>query len=177
MRATPSHPKNGCRHQRLFVAMRPASAHLSSGAGCSITSAATVSTTGATPFRAAFFTGARLGLALATIRFAFPRADLTALRALLRLAEFCPRRLARIFNFDRLAMIVPVLVGACPIHSVGSKANGQLGKRQIASYQQIAAHCGAERTRPSLRDISGALFDRGYERLSANPIRRVPCNP
>jgi hypothetical protein len=90
--------------------MRPVSAHLSPGAGCSITSAATVSTTGATSFRAAFFTGARLGLALATIRFTFPRADLTALRALLRLAELRPRSLARIFGFDpflRLAMIAP----------------------------------------------------------------------
>jgi hypothetical protein len=58
------------------------------GAGCSITSAATVSTTGATgrfTFRAAFFTGAGLGLALATVRFvAFPRADLATLRALPR---------------------------------------------------------------------------------------------
>jgi hypothetical protein len=90
--------------------MRPVSAHLSPGAGCSITSAATVSTTGATSFRATFFTGARLGLALATIRFTFPRADLTALRALLRLAELRPRSLARIFGFDpflRLAMIAP----------------------------------------------------------------------
>jgi hypothetical protein len=105
-----------------------------------------VSTTGATSFRAAFFTGARLGLALATIRFAFPRADLTALRALLRLAELRPRSLARIFNFDpflRLAMIAPRSGWCSQIHSVGSKANGQLGKRQIASYQQIAAHLQA----------------------------------
>jgi hypothetical protein len=57
------------------------------GAGCSITSAATVSTnTGATgrfTFRAAFFTGARLALALAAARFAV----LATLRALPRLAE------------------------------------------------------------------------------------------
>lgn len=79
-------------------------------AGCSITSAATVSTTGATSFRAAFFTDARLGLALATVRFAFPRADLTTLRALPRLAEFRLRSLARVCTFDpflRLAMIAP----------------------------------------------------------------------
>jgi hypothetical protein len=68
--------------------MRPVSAHLSPGAGCSITSAATVSTTGATSFRAAFFTGARLGLAPATVRFvAFPFAAFVTLRALPRLAE------------------------------------------------------------------------------------------
>jgi len=59
------------------------------GAGCSITSTATVSTTGATggfTFRSAFFTGARLSLALATVRFiAF--AALATLRAFPRLAE------------------------------------------------------------------------------------------
>ena len=46
------------------------------GAGCSITSTATVSTVGAAG-RAAFFTGVRLSLPLATARFvAFPRAAL-----------------------------------------------------------------------------------------------------
>jgi len=80
------------------------------GAGCSITSAVTVSTTGATggfTFRAAFFTGARLGLALATVRVAV----LATLRALLRLAEFPRRSLARLCIFDpflRLAMIFPL---------------------------------------------------------------------
>src|SRR6516225_2472110 len=62
--------------------------------GCSITSAVTVSTTATTGClirRAAFFTGARLDLALATVRFA----ALTTLRALLRLAEFALRSLAR----------------------------------------------------------------------------------
>ena len=58
------------------------------GAGCSTDSIATLSTAGATSFRAAFFTGARLGLVLGTVRFAFPRADLTTLRALAPLAEF-----------------------------------------------------------------------------------------
>src|SRR6516165_7563901 len=77
--------------------------------GCSITSTATVSTTGATgcfTFRAAFFTGAGLGLALATTRFAV----LATLRALPRLAEFALRSLARLCTFDpflRLAMIGP----------------------------------------------------------------------
>ena len=54
--------------------------------------------------RAAFFTGARLGLALATARFA----AFATLRALLRLAEFALRSLARLCIFDpflRLAMI------------------------------------------------------------------------
>jgi hypothetical protein len=75
--------------------------------GCSITSTATVSTTGVTgcfTFRATFFTGARFGLALATV---FARA---ALRALPRLAEFARRSLARLCTFDpflRLAMIRP----------------------------------------------------------------------
>jgi len=80
------------------------------GAGCSTDSIATLSTAGATSFRAAFFTGARLGLVLGTVRFAFPRADLTTLRALAPLAEFRLRSLARVCAFDpflRLAMIAP----------------------------------------------------------------------
>ena len=52
------------------------------GAGRSITSTATVSTVGAAG-PAAFFTGARLGLPLATARFvAFPRAPLDNFLAL-----------------------------------------------------------------------------------------------
>jgi hypothetical protein len=83
------------------------------GAGCSITSTAAVSTTGATgcfTFRAAFFTGAGLGFAFATVRFVgFARA---ALRALPRLAAFPLRSLARLCTFDpflRLAMIYPLV--------------------------------------------------------------------
>jgi hypothetical protein len=83
------------------------------GAGCSITSTATVSTTGATgrfTFRAAFLAGAGLGLALATVGFvAF--AALAALRALPRLAEL--RSFARFCTFDaflRLAMIDPLVL-------------------------------------------------------------------
>jgi hypothetical protein len=84
------------------------------GAGCSITSTALVSTTGRfrTSFRGAFFTGARLDFALATVRFvAF--AAMAALRDLPRLAEFPLRSFARFCTFDaflRLAMIDPWLV-------------------------------------------------------------------
>ena len=66
----------------------------------------TVSTTGVTgrfTFRATFFTGAGLGLALATVRFAG-----AALRALPRLADFPLRSFARFCTFDaflRLAII------------------------------------------------------------------------
>jgi hypothetical protein len=70
------------------------------GAGCSITSTATVSTTGVIgcfTFRAAFFTGARLGLALATARFA---ALDDILRDLPRLAEFPLRSFALFCTFD-----------------------------------------------------------------------------
>ena len=80
------------------------------GAGCSITSTATVSTTGVTgcfTFRAAFFAGAGLGLALATVGFARGTA-LAALRALPRLAEL--RSFARFCTSDaflRVAMIDP----------------------------------------------------------------------
>jgi len=65
-----------------------------------------VSTTGATILRAAFFTGARFGLALAIVRFAAFAAF--ALRALPRVAEFPLRGLACFCTFDRflrLAMI------------------------------------------------------------------------
>jgi hypothetical protein len=98
------------------------------GAGCSITSTATVSTTGVTggfTFRAAFFTGAGLGFAVATVRFgAF--AALAALRALPRLAEFPLRSFARFCTFDpflRLAMIAPAGWWSAT-HDVGSKRRG-----------------------------------------------------
>jgi hypothetical protein len=83
------------------------------GAGCSIIStaavSATVSTAGATGgfnFRAAFFTGTDLGLALATVRFA-AFAGLDTLRALPRLADFAFRSFARCTfdSFLRLAMM------------------------------------------------------------------------
>ena len=86
------------------------------GAGCSIRSTTTVSTTGffirRTTFGAAFFAVARLGLALATVRFVgFARAASATLRALGRLAEFPLRRFARFGSFPRfflLAMIEPL---------------------------------------------------------------------
>ena len=84
------------------------------GAGCSIRSTTTVSTTGfftrRTTFGAAFFTGAGLGLALATVRFV-TFAALATLRALPRLAELC--RFARFCTFARflrLAMIDPLVL-------------------------------------------------------------------
>ena len=82
------------------------------GAGCSITSTATVSTAGVTGCfirRTAFFTGARLGLALATVRFAG-----AAFHALRSLAEVPLGSFPRFCTFDaflRLATIdTPVLV-------------------------------------------------------------------
>jgi hypothetical protein len=111
------------------------------GAGCSITSTATVSTAGAAgrfTFRAAFFTGAVLGLALATVRFvALALADLVALRALPRVAEF---RFCTFDPFLRLAMIAPALVGA--------------------RYKLPARHCWSKNKRPSLVNLSTvrALF-------------------
>ena len=98
------------------------------GAGCSVTSTATVSTAGAAgrfTFRAAFFTGAVLGLALATVRFvALALADLVALRAL-------PRAVAAFLfgAFDcflRLAMIFPALVDAPPRNDARSPSPGNL---------------------------------------------------
>src|SRR6516225_8198690 len=92
------------------------------GAGCSITSTATVSTTGATG-RAAFFTGARLGLALAAAPFAtaFPRVTLDSFLALGR--AFAP---FLFWTFDdcflRLAMVDP-LVGAHKRQPAPSRGN------------------------------------------------------
>jgi hypothetical protein len=102
------------------------------GAGCSITSIATASTTGATgrfTFRAAFFTDARLGLALATVRFVAFALD--TLRALPRVAEFPLGSFPRFCTFARflrLAMIAPlVLHNDTMLHG---------GKLSNASYQQ-----------------------------------------
>ena len=111
------------------------------GAGCSITSAATVSTTGAIGCfirRAAFFTGAGLGLAVATVGFvAF--AALDALRALPRVAEFPRRSFARFCTFDaffRLAMIYPPVLGGAPHNTL--MRDHQIPATGPASYQQIA---------------------------------------
>jgi hypothetical protein len=110
------------------------------GAGCSITSTATVSTTGVTgwfTFRAAFFTGARLGFAFATVRFvAFPRAALATLRALPRFAEFLLRSLARLCTFDpflRLAMIRPRSL-------IGCSATDMMSDHKVAATYQTSYH-------------------------------------
>jgi hypothetical protein len=90
------------------------------GAGCSITSTPTVSTIGAVgcfTFRAAFFTGARLGFGFATVRFVVFAC--VALRAQPRLAEFPLRSFARFCTFDaflRFAMIDPRSGWYLPTH-------------------------------------------------------------
>jgi hypothetical protein len=119
------------------------------GAGCSITSAATVSTTGATgrfTFRAAFFTDAGLGLALATVRFvAFPRAALDTLRALPRaVAVFL---LCTFDFFLRLAMIRPVLVGGpqrigAGSMSLGNQSNELSTDRSLSAPRQALFFLG-----------------------------------
>src|SRR6516165_8478423 len=126
------------------------------GAACSITSAATISPTGATgrfTFRAAFFTGARLGLALATIRFA----ALAALRTLLRLAEFALRSLARPCTFDpflRLTMIVPGLVSATQCIDARSPSPGnqtiELSTDRVVSARSSPLHF-AQRSPPTAK--------------------------
>src|SRR5262249_9793744 len=88
------------------------------GVGCSITSTATVSTTGATGClirRAAFFTGARFGLALAPVRFVAFAAF--ASRSLPLFADFALRRFVRLCPFDcflPLAMIFPLFCVVYP---------------------------------------------------------------
>src|SRR5262249_8702961 len=114
------------------------------GAGCSIISAATVSTTGATggfTFRATFFTGARLGLALATVRFT----ALAALRALGRFAEFALLSLALLCTFDpffRLATNRLPCLRWC-LHALTQ--HGQVPATKQSSYQQIVLCVAAPR--------------------------------
>jgi hypothetical protein len=105
-------------------------------AGCSITSGATAGATGNRLFRAALFTGARLGLAR------FVAAAFAALR-LLRLAEFPLRSFARSCGFDcflRLAMNSPRLVGAAPNAYCRIKrktANADSGYNQLINSLQL----------------------------------------
>ena len=84
--------------------------------------------------RAGFFTGERLGLALATARFA-AFATFATLRALLRLTEFALRSFARPCTFDpflRFAMIA-LWSGSCSATRIDSPSPGKLSN---ASYQQ-----------------------------------------
>jgi hypothetical protein len=105
----------------------------------------TVSTAGffirRTTFGAAFFTVARLGLALATVRFVgFPRADLATLRAFPRLAEFPLGSFPRFCTFDpflRLAMIDPPGLVRAPM--LDQKTTGQVRATYQTSYHQISA--------------------------------------
>ena len=113
------------------------------GGGCSITSTATVSTAatmGCLIRRAAFFTGARLGLALATARFA-AFATFATLRALLRLAEFALRSFARPCTFDpflRFAMIA-LWSGSCSATRIDSPSPGKLSNEVINRIAVLSA--------------------------------------
>jgi len=101
----PSRPLTFQRNQA--AGSRPSGTIIRSGAGFSTTTVSTTRADGGTSLCAGFFTVARLGLALATVRFvAFALPDLDALRALPRLADL--RSFARFCTFDRflgLAMI------------------------------------------------------------------------
>jgi hypothetical protein len=130
-------------HRRRQLALRTSVSSTSvtvitSGAGCSITSTATVSTTGATgcfTFRAVFFTGAGFGLAVRFVAFA----DFAALRALPRLAEFTLRSFPRFCTFDpflRLAMIDPLF---SLLHRSALMRDHQVAATDPASYHQISA--------------------------------------
>src|SRR5215831_17550226 len=89
---------------RIFVCSTSVTA-----TGCSITSTATVSTIEAIgccfTFRAAFFAGAGLGLAVRFVAFA----DFATFRALSRLGEFALRSLARLCSLARLRIFDPFL--------------------------------------------------------------------
>jgi hypothetical protein len=112
------------------------------GAGCSITSTATVSTTGATGCFT-FFAGAGLGLALGTVRFA----AFATLGALPRLAEL--RSFARLCTFDGSAT-----------HDVGSKRRGN-GSSELSPDFSLSANAlalfflGRTGAIPSLRGRIG----------------------
>ena len=100
--------------------------------------------TGNRPFRTTFFARARLGLALATVRFAALRALPRAIAAFLLGAFDC---------FLRLAMISPVLIRASPRIDAGSPSSGNLSN----SYQQNAALF----EQPSARVIEAARISDG----------------
>ena len=89
-------------------------------------------------FRAAVFTGALFGLALATARFvAFARATLDSLRVFPRVADLAPN-FPRCCTFDRLrlAMIPPRLFGA-PMPD-------QVRQLTRTSYQQMISPTAAD---------------------------------
>jgi hypothetical protein len=115
------------------------------GAGCSITSAATTSTTGVTgcfTFRAAFFTGVGLDFALATVRFA----ALATLRALPRLAVFPFGSFPRFCTFARflpLAMTRPVLVGGPQRIDAGSPTPSNLSNELSTDHLRLGPNAVA----------------------------------
>jgi len=141
------------------------------GAGCSITSTATVSTAGATgcfTFRVAFFTGAGLGLALATVRFAV----LATLRDLPRLAEFPLRSFARFCTFDpflRFAMIAP-------LHWCSrNDTTLPLAKSyQTRSYQQTSVSGGASQALCDVRLREAGAVPAAVTRITAS--QRITCS-
>src|SRR6516165_9803133 len=153
------------------------------GVGCSITSTTTVSTTGATgcfTFRTAFFTDARLGLALATTRFAV----LATLRALPRLAEVALRSLARLCTFDpflRLAMIDPLdwllCVTSYPQDIADQMTNGSLGNLSNEFLNQLERHRVSVRENMAIpvNTISetGALHDADRKHPESGQIKFV----
>ena len=100
---------------------------IASGVVVSTTTVSTTRADGGTSLCTGFFTVARLGLALATIRFvAFALRDFDALRALPRLAELPLRSFTRLCTFDpclRLATIAPVLIGVPQRIDARSKDN------------------------------------------------------
>ena len=102
------HPEPGLSSRRTVSSTSVTC--ITPGADCSTATVSTTGVTGCFTFRAAFLTGAALGLALATVGFA-AFAALAALRALPRLAEL--RSFARFCTFDaflRLAMSSPLVL-------------------------------------------------------------------
>ena len=95
---------------------------IASGVVVSTTTVSTTRADGGTSLCTGFFTVARLGLALATVRFvAFALADFDTLRALARLAVFPLRSFARFCTFDpflRLAMIDSPWSGWCELQAI-----------------------------------------------------------
>jgi len=118
-------------------------------------------------FRAAFFTGARFGLALAAVRFAaFARADL---RALPRLAELPPfGSFPRFCTFDffvRFAMIDP----RCCSATIQPSTSPQEIKRELSTDRRFERDCPGH-----YASLVGLEVGRKPPSSSANPAAVCP---
>jgi hypothetical protein len=143
---------------------RPSATIIASGVVFSTITVSTTAAIGCCTFRAAFFTGARLGFVVATVRFLV--ADFATLRALPRLAEFAHSRGCPLLNFRLLLSF-----GHDRPPCGARRYNGStVIKRSNASYQQIAVLSAPGL---ALSSLVGLGVGRKPPSSSANPVIAV----